>query len=1403
MDQEDLEKLEIESQLARIEAKSFGLTIQEIIKNPLSVVLGEARSGKTTEFRLACRKLNKGGQYAFFIRLEDLVQSGIAGIEAASNALELEDEERFKEWINDDKEAVFFLDSVDEAKLQKTNDYPRAIRNFHKALRPHFHRCKVVVSCRISEWRPRSDLEPLEELRTDLKSPDGSTQIEEKSYLFQLCPLDEKQIKKIAVSRGIDEKEAEAFLRELKSVGAVDFAGRPGDAIELADLWKSQYRLGTLTEITEQNIRRKLGEESDVHKARISLEKARSGVERLAAAAIFCNQSTFRIAPPDEDIPHLLPALDPFGLLPGWKKEDVKALLMRPIFDEATYGRVRFHTRTVREYLAASWLKKRRQKGCPAREIVNIFFARRYGRTIIRRRLSSVAAWLAPHLPELLDALCKYNPEVLPDEGDPQVLPVEIRGKILRSFVKRYSDRDYAGFWYDFQKLRRFADPGLLPTILGLLDDPDITSDSKKLLLDLVQTSKIPGCSRKMLEIAIDQDEDEHVRIGALLALGPYDAQDEFKEVYKAILEGNQISRDFFGWAIYSLYSKIIGPKELLDLISRVPEMGFRRPDRLKRRLEDILQHEKDKGRLEVLIPGLWEIISACDKFKEDVGDNHFRWLIDALSIGLSNWFLEHGKSIPNLFDILDFFEDERRLEYQEGRFKKELKKSFSKASSGIRRTYFYHRFSIFAKKYDRETIYGFQFLNSFGILEPVFSDLDWLIEDAISSKDARYRFTDFDMAIRVCLSEKNGCDPARRLGPVLEKYPDFQKHLEEILHPKPNIFDLASKLRNEIRRLKERWQAICFQEDILPHLSNIAAGQDDKRLVKIFTRFQRLDNREGPTDFNVLLPVIGEKGIAAFRSGLKKFWKKWEPDDPRRIGDGMALLGVSCSLEEGMSLLDSLSEPQALKLTKLALKEFDLPNWFGVLIEKNPGSVAKQIWPKILQELEAVNSGQENHPSFFSNLIRSYPESVDLFADKLFEWAKKHMPLCTNIRTHIVRAFSQKQYKNYLEYLVKQHLNSQMPSSNNEDLFWLAVWLQVDAMNALDKLETLISSLKPKEADEFILHLTNLLYQDYGEGTGFQGTPDYQTVDALSRFILVVFSYIRFDDDPVREGGWTPDERDYAQRFRHELVESLARTPGKDAFVALQRIRGDVTNKGVKDWLMRLMEEKIDRESPLIWQEKDVLEFEKRYEHDPVTIDDLFEIGLNRITEIKDKLETGDYSLRDLFTESTTESKLQKFIAQRLKEVSHGRYSVVREPEVDNKKKPDLRLLYLDLPPVSIEIKWAHKWSISDLEDGLKTQLVGQYLKAVDSTHGIYLLANAKPVKIWHNGSNKLDFKGLINHLKALTKEMKAKLEGVERLEVIGIDFSRKGAVKWYPIFEQYFVHFKFAFAHHLKLPD
>ena len=1369
LNQEDLESLALKSQLALLSGKTYGLIIYDLLKQPLTLVLGEARSGKTTEFQLATEKLNQKGRYAFFLRLEDLKDINSSNLKAIVYVLEVEAEEMFQKWLASDKEAIFFLDAVDEAKLQNPNNYKRAIRTFHRLLRPHLNRCKVVISCRITEWRPRSDMPTLERLYSALKKESGDdfdNQNVQEVQIVKLCPLDESQVKKIAQFRGLTHEKASKFLDELKSAGAVDFAGRPGDAIGLADLWKQQDRLGTLTEITEQDIQRKLQEESEIYEARLSIEKARHGVERLAAAASLCGQSAFRFAPPEEDINEALPALDPYELLPEWDREDVEALLRRPIFDEATYGRVRFHTRTVSEYLSASWLKKRHQEGCPAKEIINIFFATRYGKTVIRRKFSSIAAWLAPHIPELLEEICRHNPEVLPDEGDPQRLPVDIKKKILKAFVRRYSDRAYPGFWYDFQKLKRFAEPGLADCIKDLLKDPSTTTGAKELLLNLVETGKIPGCNNELVLIALDEEEDSSVRVSALLALKIYKAQKELERIHHYLEAASDIPQDLYAWAVYTLYPEVIGPEKLFEFIRDIPERQFSGTTSLKKPLQEILENESDKKRLKILISGLWLLIKDSHANQTESPGEH-SWLIEPLGKGLFNWFHIRGENFEELFDALDYFGEKYAVEYHDRKLVSKIKEAFSQGSPALRRKYFRHCFDIFAQKYQRDEIYWPSFPSSYEVFDLVFDDLNWLIEDALKTEDAKYRFTAFDAAVRVCLSEKERCkDPRQKLNPVIQEYPELNEHLEKMLTPPVNQHELASRTQ----KLEERQQIISFQQNILPHIRKIEAGTDERRLTYIFKYLQSITQARIPVHLNALTPIIGEKGVSAFRSGLIKFLERWEPDNERRLGDEMALLGVKIAIEEGLSF-ESLEEAKVLKLTKLALKEFELPEWFKKLFEIHTDIVLAHIKPFIFKELNEVEkhtpNSERRYPSFFVNIIRVLPEVIELIKDDLFEWAKSHMPLTENTRSHIVEAFSYESCRALLVPLAAEYFREKT-LIHIDDVFWLALWLQVDAMKAIDWLETTLRKLEPRQADDIILHLANSLYR-HGEGTGFQGRPDYFTVPALSRLIKIVFDHIRFEDDIEREGTWTPNKRDHAEDFRNKLVERLASIPGKDSYNALIEIRKNTARKSVKDWLLKTVEEKVERESPLSWSGQAVLDFEKAHEHDPQTVDDLFLVVLKRLNEIKEKLETGDYSLRELFHEKTDEDLLQKYIAERLEELSRGRYSVVRETEVDNKKKPDIRLLHLNLPPVSIEVKWAHKWSINKMEGSLLNQLVGQYLKAADSTHGVFLVVNAKPDL---NGKRS-SFDNVIEHLSSKAKEIESMHPSVARLEVVGIDLT------------------------------
>src|SRR5689334_4618840 len=77
------------------------------------VLLAEASSGKTEEFRHQAETLISQGKAAFFVRIEDLADEGFEA------ALEPSAVDAFKHWrdISADDEGWFFLDSVDEARL--------------------------------------------------------------------------------------------------------------------------------------------------------------------------------------------------------------------------------------------------------------------------------------------------------------------------------------------------------------------------------------------------------------------------------------------------------------------------------------------------------------------------------------------------------------------------------------------------------------------------------------------------------------------------------------------------------------------------------------------------------------------------------------------------------------------------------------------------------------------------------------------------------------------------------------------------------------------------------------------------------------------------------------------------------------------------------------------------------------------------------------------------------------------------------------------------------------------------------------------------------------------------------------------------------------------------------------
>jgi len=90
---------------------SWKTTWNDLVREYRCVILAEAGAGKTEELIPQARYLDDQGKYSFFIRIEDIETDFY-------EAFEVGQEDCFQRWLQSTDEAWFFLDSVDEARLE-------------------------------------------------------------------------------------------------------------------------------------------------------------------------------------------------------------------------------------------------------------------------------------------------------------------------------------------------------------------------------------------------------------------------------------------------------------------------------------------------------------------------------------------------------------------------------------------------------------------------------------------------------------------------------------------------------------------------------------------------------------------------------------------------------------------------------------------------------------------------------------------------------------------------------------------------------------------------------------------------------------------------------------------------------------------------------------------------------------------------------------------------------------------------------------------------------------------------------------------------------------------------------------------------------------------------------------
>lgn len=1393
----------------------------QVLENRFVVILGEAGTGKTEEFKEQERVLNADGNPAFLIPIEDLADDHVAP------ALET----RLEEWRLTQEKGTFLLDSIDEARLGHPTALRRALDNFVRLLSGDGNRASVVVSCRHDNWQAHPDIGTVKTAFQPLVQPErpreeqpltnpgaatapevGATRapiinlepIEMDITILRMTELDDRQISVLAEHWGIED--VDVFMAALSDGDLQMFAARPRDLEWLTEHWKTKGRFGSFAEMNEINVQQKLLELNPTHLQRdegISASKLRFGVEDLAAAAVLCERPM--VALPYPEIVGGVPprSITPSEVLPEWTNGEIAALLTRGIFEPATQGRVRFHQPMVMEYLTACWAARKVEAGVPVEGVRNLLIGQPFETAIAIPSKRAVLGWVITKIPKIRREVINIAPDVLLYCGDAQQIPVEERAQALHKFASKLR-RTRTSDWtvYD-SDIRRIADPALSPTVKKLLESEINNPEIALLLLRIVKFGRFSDCAPEVLSIVLDGNINDRIRGAAAYAVASVGTVEQVLELKQLVIEDVNISNGLRGAICSALFPNEITAQECI-LIAR---LGEGEAAYTHGGLENAFGFEIVDAcppiEMASLLSGLLELAHQ-EPFIVDQNINviseRYAWTIDPIArlfariletlspdrlpvddLVRAYILLSRCKNNP---DIIVVSQDS-------------LVKALSESTTIHQPVYWgVVRDALIQAPEVHWSIW--QIMN-----EPLrlgLDDLSWLVDDIVALTDNAELRVAFKSALDIWEIGNRPQRQADIIAQALEQSAasdELIAHVERSLQP---VEDPVHQVDNEHRQRQENQQRAerellaQARADFQLRIENIRQGEDFSALYYLQRHMRRLDSdnnsRWAQSNWQSLILDFGDDIANAARDGFKIVWKNWRPPLPyERAGDNsvehgvvVGLSGLLIAAEDGDNFAE-ISDEEAEHAICYALREMNsFPEWFEGVVVSHPETIRTVIMDQLRAEVGAEIDAPD--PGTTLQNIRSGFEVVRLLcAPLLIELISTGDPPRPKVLSDTLEILAKADTASRDQLITIAHGRAEeCVASGDEDklITWLVFWLSIDGHGAWNFIETLVEA-RAETPDPVVFKLAAGIGSKVWGARMLEGA-DFLRPEVLERIIPVIFTHVANEDDLPPQDEFDMGDRQHAEHCRNWLLQNLANQLGPEPQRVLLALAGaNIGPHHVQTWIRKLADDQaakaIEYEP---WAPAGIAAFGSIHKKAPTSANDLFKIAVDRIETIKVDIETGDFGDRDLFRPNMPESAIQRWLAGRLERESRGQYNVVREEEVDGRKKPDIRLHHSVAGHVTNEIKPVEKgnrYTFSELMDALDTQLVGQYLRAANSQHGILTITMLSERR-WdpRDGNGMIDFQELIERLNNRAREIVETNPEVEQLAVIGINFSNTG---------------------------
>lgn len=516
------------------------------------VLLGEPNIGKSRELLHQHDELKKAGQTSFHTELK---------LWSAGDDL-IEQQDGLADAFESGKTFYWFIDSLDEGRLQSDEMFPRLLRSLEKLkLQDRIGGLKLRLSCRAAEWKT-NEFQRLHKLFGEERGRLA------RMTVARVQPLDEEAIRQLAAEK-LDAGDVEHFFDACRRNAVFHLAGFPLLLASMLGEFKSSGVLAAnRTELFEQAIESLLKEvnETRVDHAtiRTRVSDRRRIAEILASRSVLTGRIRFSLDEADELL----------GSIPvekvGTRRADLQETLGSGLFVKHADRSYTFVHRSFADFCAAREFSHALRAGRPLRGILPAFAAELGGLPFPVRETasflagmnSSFRAWLIEN-----DTIAACN-------GDTRSYTAADRLQLIRKLAEQFKGLNYQVEFSRVGDLAHDIPEQELRPLLQRSSSPAVRS----LAIEMIAGSSSSALRKLLLERALDDAEEIDLRVRAIDVLCRIDPSDCGQKLKAGINPGPHLDpRDeMMGAVLQGLYPDSLSVDEALACF-HLPRGGIRR----------------------------------------------------------------------------------------------------------------------------------------------------------------------------------------------------------------------------------------------------------------------------------------------------------------------------------------------------------------------------------------------------------------------------------------------------------------------------------------------------------------------------------------------------------------------------------------------------------------------------------------------------------------------------------------------------------------------------------------------------------------------------------------------------------------------------------------------------------